>query len=83
VTVQHIVHPRFAAHLRALVAHPAWQAMERRYPLRPLQEYAELAAALDARLEVLTVGAAAKVVAFEAVKRPALVPASRNDGAAG
>jgi hypothetical protein len=42
--------------------------------LRPLEEYVELAAALGARLEVLTVGAAAKVVAFEAVKRAA--PAS-------
>ena len=74
VTVQHLLQPRYAAHLRALVRQPAWQAMERRYPLRPLAEYAELAAVLGARLEVLTVGAAAKVVAFEAVKRT--VPAS-------
>jgi ubiquinone/menaquinone biosynthesis C-methylase UbiE len=74
VTVQHLLRPRFAAHLRALVRQPAWQAMERRYPLRSLAEYTELAAALGARLEVLTVGAAAKVVAFEAVKRAA--PAS-------
>jgi ubiquinone/menaquinone biosynthesis C-methylase UbiE len=74
VSVQHLLQPRFAANLRALVRQPAWQAMERRYPLRPLEEYVELAAALGARLEVLTVGAAAKVVAFEAVK--GVAPAS-------
>ncbi len=68
VTVQHALHPHFAADLRALVRQPAWQAMERRYPLRPLGQYVELAAALGARLDVLSVGVAAKVVAFEAVK---------------
>ena len=71
VTAQHLLQPRFAANLRALVRQPAWRAMERQYPLRPLEEYVELAAALGARLEVLTVGAAAKVVAFEAGKRAA------------
>ena len=69
VLVQHLLHPRFAADLRRLVSRPAWQDMERRYPLRPLDQYVELAATLDTRLEVLTVGRAAKVVAFEAVKR--------------
>ena len=83
VTVQHVLHPRFAADLRELVAQPAWQAMERRYPLRPLEQYAELAAALDARLEVLTVGRVAKVVAFEAVKRARLVPGAADGGVAG
>jgi hypothetical protein len=57
--------------------------MERRHPLRPLEQYAELAAALDARLEVLTVGRVAKVVAFEAVKRPRLVPGAADGGVAG
>ena len=83
VTVQHVLHPRFAANLKELVAQPAWQAMERRHPLRPLEQYAELAAALDARLEVLTVGRVAKVVAFEAVKRPRLVPGAADGGVAG
>ena len=82
VTVQHVLHPRFAANLKELVAQPAWQAMERRYPLRPLEQYAELAAALDVRLEVLTVGRVAKVVAFEAVKHPRLVPGA-DDAVAG
>ncbi len=68
VIVQHLTHPGFAAGLRALVREPAWQAMERRYPLLPLERYEQLAARLGARLEVLSVGAAAKVVAFAAVK---------------
>jgi SAM-dependent methyltransferase len=82
VTIQHVLHPRFAAGLRALVRDPAWQALERRYPLRPLEQYTELATALGARLEVLTVGAAAKVVAFEATKRVDLVSAAVGDGVA-
>lgn len=66
VAGQHLRQRRFAADLRELVRQPAWQAVERRYPLRPLSDYERLAADLGARLEVLTVGRTAKVVAFAA-----------------
>jgi ubiquinone/menaquinone biosynthesis C-methylase UbiE len=80
VLAQHARHPRFAARLHRLVRDPAWLAMEGRYPLRPLDQYVELAAALDARLDVLTVGAGAKVVAFDAAKRVRPGQPSRRDG---
>ena len=79
VALQHLLHPRFAARLRALVRHPDWQAMEKRYPLRPLDDYVELAATLDARLDVLTVGSCAKIVAFEAVRRADPAPSGRAE----
>jgi SAM-dependent methyltransferase len=66
VVGQHARHRRFAADLRELVRQPAWQAVERRYPLRPLSDYERLARDLDTRLEILTVGKAAKVVALAA-----------------
>ena len=66
VVGQHLHHRRFAADLRELVRQPAWRAIERRYPLRPLSDYQRLAGDLGAHLEVLTVGKAAKVVAFAA-----------------
>jgi ubiquinone/menaquinone biosynthesis C-methylase UbiE len=61
--------PGFAKALRALVRHPSWRLMLERHPLRPIEAYREHAERVfGSRIERLSVGRRAKVIAFEAVK---------------